>query len=150
MSLTVLYGTINLVSSYLGTSFVHCLQDRQGGAGCEEETMQVPTLDSRIRTEHITEKTTQRQNTQSRNNKTSATCGDGADAAGSPQCTALRHLFHRVPGGGDQHGSRSQAAGHGGRSRTKRERLQRKERRERRERRQAKGRVMRSLYKRKC
>ena len=28
MSLTLLYGTINLVSSYLGTSLVHCLQDR--------------------------------------------------------------------------------------------------------------------------
>ena len=27
MSLTLLYGTINLVSSYLGTSLVHCLQD---------------------------------------------------------------------------------------------------------------------------
>ncbi|CAE7202148.1 RNF122 [Symbiodinium sp. CCMP2592] len=28
MSLTLLYGTINLVSSYLGTSLVHCLQDQ--------------------------------------------------------------------------------------------------------------------------
>merc|ERR1719199_1827333 len=28
MSLTVLYGTVNLVASYAGTSFVHLLQDK--------------------------------------------------------------------------------------------------------------------------